>query len=201
MSTLIGLTGGIGSGKSLAASYFKELGAKIIHADRISRQLVEPGQAAWKEIFDGFGENYFNPDQSLNREKIAAEVFQNNEKRTLLEKIIHHRVLAEEQNLYYKYQKLDPVAVVIIDSPLLIESENHKNVDKVILVKCSVDLQIQRAMERNGNYHTDIKNRLEAQMPLVEKLKYTDYTLNNDGTREELKSQVFNMYTELQGLA
>ena len=106
MSTLIGLTGGIGSGKSLAASYFKELGANIIHADRISRRLVEPGQAAWKEIFDEFGENYFNPDQSLNREKIAAEVFQNNEKRILLEKIIHHRVLAEEQNLYYKYLKI-----------------------------------------------------------------------------------------------
>jgi dephospho-CoA kinase len=64
-----------------------------------------------------------------------------------------------------------------------------------------VDLQIQRAMERNGNYHKDIKNRIETQMPIVEKLKYTDYTLNNDGTREELKFQVFNMYKKLQGLA
>ena len=201
MSTLIGLTGGIGSGKSLAASYFNELGAKIIHADRISRQLVEPGQAAWKEIFDEFGENYFNPDQSLNREKIAAEVFQNNEKRTLLEKIIHHRVLAEEQNLYYKYQKLDPVAVVIIDSPLLIESENHKNVDKVILVKCSVDLQIRRAVEGNGKSQEDLKNRLKTQMPLEEKIKYTDYLLNNEGTREDLKSQVCSLYTKLKSLA
>ena len=200
MSMLIGLTGGIGSGKSLAASYFKELGAKIIHADRISRQLVEPGQAAWEEIFDEFGENYFNPDQSLNREKIAAEVFQNNERRILLEKIIHHRVLAEEQNLYYKYQKLDPVAVVIIDSPLLIESENHKNVDKVILVKCSVDLQIQRTIGGNGKPYREIKNRIKTQMPLEEKVKYADYILNNYDTREELKSQVYNLYAKLKKL-
>lgn len=200
MSTLIGLTGGIGSGKSLAASYFKELGAKIIHADHISRQLVEPGQAAWKEISQEFGVDYFNQDQSLNREKIAAEVFENDEKRSILENIIHPRVLAEEQKLYNSYQLSNPEAVVIIDSALLIESENYKNVDKVILVKCTVDLQIRRVMERNGKSQEDVKNCLKTQMPLEEKVKYTDYILNNEGTREELKSEVFSLYKKLQSL-
>ena len=80
MSILIGLTGGIGSGKSLAASYFREQGAKIIDADIISRQVVESGQPAWKEIVDEFGADFLNPDQSLNREKLATEVFQNRKK-------------------------------------------------------------------------------------------------------------------------
>ena len=108
MSILIGLTGGIGSGKSLAASYFKELGANIIHADYIGRKLVEPGEPAWNEISKEFGEDYFNQDQSLNREKIAAEVFQNDEKRSILENIIHPRVLSEEQKLYNSYKLSNP---------------------------------------------------------------------------------------------
>ena len=139
MSILIGLTGSIGSGKSLAASYFKEVGAYIIHADHISRQLVQPGQAAWKEISEEFGIEYFNRDQSLNRGKIATEVFQNDEKRSILENIIHPRVLAEEQKLYNSYQLSNPKAVVIIDSPLLIESKNHKNVDKVLFQQIGKD--------------------------------------------------------------
>ena len=201
MSTLVGLTGGIGSGKSLAASYFKEVGAYIIHADHISRQLVQPGQAAWKEISEEFGIEYFNRDQSLNRGKIATEVFQNDEKRSILENIIHPRVLAEEQKLYNSYQLSNPKAIVIIDSALLIESKNYKNVDKVILIKCSVDLQIRRAVEGNGKPQEDVKNRLKTQMSLKEKVKYTDYILNNEGTREDLKSQVCSLYTKLKSLA
>jgi len=197
---LIGLTGGIGSGKSLAASYFKELGANIIDADCISRQVVEPDQAAWKEIAEEFGVEYFNQDQSLNRRKIAAEVFQNDEKRGILENIIHPRVLAEEQNLYNSYQQSNPEAVVVIDAALLIESNNYKNMDKVILIKCSVDLQIRRIMERNGMSQEVIMNRLKTQMPLNKKLKYSDYILNNEGTREQLKLQVCSLYKELQRL-
>ena len=200
VSTLIGLTGGIGSGKSLAASYFKELGANIIYADQISRQLVEPGQVAWKEISEKFGADCFNQDQSLNREKIAAEVFENDDKRNILESIIHPRVLAEEQKLYKSYQLSNPGAVVIIDSPLLIESGNYKNVDKVILVKCSMYLQIRRVMKRNEKFQEDVKNRLKSQMPLKEKVKYTDYILNNEGTREDLKSQVSSLYPKLKSL-
>ena len=97
MSILIGLTGNIGSGKSLAASYFKELGTYIIDADLISRQLVVPHQPAWEEIVDKFGNEYLNPDKTLNRSKLAVEVFQSDKKRHTLEVILHHRVMAEEK--------------------------------------------------------------------------------------------------------
>ena len=126
MSILIGLTGNIGSGKSLAASYFKELGTYIIDADLISRKLVVPYQPAWQEIIDKFGNEYLNPDKTLNRSKLAVEVFQSDKKRRALEDILHHRVIAEEKKIYLDHQKIDPKAVVIIDSSLLIESQNYK---------------------------------------------------------------------------
>ena len=201
MSILIGLTGNIGSGKSLAASYFKELGAYIIDADLISRQLVVPHQPAWEEIVDKFGDEYLNSDKTLNRSKLAAEVFQSDKKRHSLEVILHHRVIAEEKNIYLDHQKIDPEAVVIIDSALLIESQNYKNVAKVIIVQSTQELQIQRVMTRDGESRASVKNRLKSQISLEGKLNYADYVLDNTSSRDLLKSQVHRLYTEFKSLA
>jgi len=201
MSILIGLTGNIGSGKSLAASYFQELGAYIIDADLISRQLVVPYQPAWEEIVDKFGKEYLNPDKTLNRSKLAVEVFQSDKKRHALEVILHHRVIAEENKIYLDHQKIDPEAVVIIDSALLIESQNYKNVDKVIIVQSIQELQIQRVMNRDGESRASVKNRLKSQMSLEEKLNYADYVLDNTSSRDILKSKVHRLYTEFNSLA
>ena len=201
MSILIGLTGNIGSGKSLAASYFKELGAYIIDADLISRQLVVPHQPAWEEIVDKFGNEYLNPDKTLNRSKLAVEVFQSTKKRRALEVILHHRVIAEEKNIYLDHQKIDPAAVVIIDSALLIESQNYKNVAKVIIVQSTQELQIQRVMNRDGESRALVENRLKSQMSLEEKLNYADYVLDNTSSRDLLKSQAHRLHTEFKSLA
>jgi len=201
MSILVGLTGGMGSGKSLAASYFKELGAYIIHADLLSRQLAAPYQPAWEEIIDEFGSEYLNPDKTLNKSKLAVEVFQNDKKRNALEAILHPRVMAEEQKIYSDRQRIDPKAVVIIESALLIESQNYKNVDKVIVVQSTQELQIQRVVNRDGNSSISVKNRLKSQMPLEEKLNYADYVLYNISGRDQLKSQAQRLYSELKDLA
>ena len=201
MSILVGLTGGMGSGKSLAASYFKELGAYIIHADLLSRQLAAPYQPAWEEIIDEFGSEYLNPDKTLNKSKLAGEVFQNDKKRNALEGILHPRVIAEEQKTYSDRQRIDPEAVVIIESALLIESQNYKNVDKVIVVQSTQELQIQRVVNRDGNPSISVKNRLKSQMPLEEKLNYADYVLYNISGRDQLKSQAHRLYSELKDLA
>ena len=195
------MTGNIGSGKSLAASYFKELGTYIIDADLISRQLVVPHQPAWEEIVDKFGNEYLNPDKTLNRSKLAVEVFQSDKKRHALEVILHHRVIAEEKKIYSDYQKIDPEAVVIIDSALLIESQNYKNVAKVIIVQSTQELQIQRVMTRDGESRASVKNRLKSQMSLEEKLNYADYVLDNTSSRDQLKLQVYRLYTEFKSLA
>ncbi len=201
MSILVGLTGGMGSGKSLAASFFKELGAKIIDADIISRKVVESGQPAWKEIVEEFGTGFLNPDQSLNREKIAAEVFQNDTKRVILENIIHPHIFSEEKKRYKEYSDFDPKAIVIINAALLIESSNYKNVDVVVIVQSSPETQIERVMQRDGISREEVKNRLKSQMSLEEKSKFADYILNNECSREELKSQVGDLYLKFKDLA
>ena len=201
MSILIGLTGNIGSGKSLAASYFKELGTYIIDADLISQQLVVPHQPAWEEIVDKFGEKYLNPDKTLNRSKLAFEVFQSDEKRHVLEVILHHRVIAEEKKIYLDLQKEDPEAIVIIDSALLIESQNYKNVAKVVIVQSTQELQVQRVMNRDGESRALVENRLKSQMSLEEKLDYADYILDNIIGKDRLKSQVQQLYIEFKKLS
>ncbi len=198
MSLLVGLTGGMGSGKSLAASYFKALGAQMIDADRISRELVAPGKPAWKEIIEEFGSNVLNPDQTLNRKQIAAIVFNDESKRKKLEDIIHPRVIVEERRLYEKYRQKNSRVLAVIDAALLIESGNYKNVDKVIVVQCGKEEQIRRVMERDGTARSEVENRLHSQMPLEEKVVFGDYILRNDDTRESLKSQVGELYRNLR---
>jgi dephospho-CoA kinase len=201
MSILVGLTGSIGSGKSLAASYFKELGAYVIHADLICRQLVAPDEPAWKEIVLKFGSEYLSSDNTLNRSKLATEIFKSKSKRKVLEAILHHRVMAEEKKLYFEQKKNNPKAVVIIDSALLIESKNYKNVDKVIVVESSQELQIKRVVSRDGETLTSVEKRLKIQMPLAEKLNYADYVLCNITDREQLKYQVHQLYLDLKNFA
>ena len=201
MSVLVGLTGCIGAGKSLAASFFLEQGAYIIDADEICRQLVKPGKPAWKEIFDTFGSAYFNPDDSLKRKKLADLIFENNNKRIALEEILHPRVIVEEKVRYHSYQKINPNAVVIIDAALLIESGNHKTTDRVIVIRSNEELQIQRVIKRSAESRESIKKRLEQQMPLEEKLKYADYILYNDSDQKYLKKQVLFLYLELLKLS
>ena len=198
MSLLVGLTGGMGSGKSLAASYFKALGAQMIDADRISRELVAPGKPAWKEIIEEFGSNVLNPDQTLNRKQIAAIVFNDESKRKKLEDIIHPRVIVEERRLYERYRQKNSRVLAVIDAALLIESGNYKNVDKVVVVQCGKEEQIRRVMERDGTARSEVEKRLHSQMPLEEKVVFGDYILRNDDTRESLKSQVGELYRNLR---
>jgi dephospho-CoA kinase len=118
-----------------------------------------------------------------------------------LEGILHHRVIEEEKKIYLDYQKIDPEAVVIIDSALLIESQNYKNVAKVIIVQSTQELQIQRVMKRDGDTRASVKSRLKSQMSLEEKLNYADYVLDNTMGRDLLKSQVHRLYSEFKNLA
>ena len=118
-----------------------------------------------------------------------------------MEGILHPRVIAEEQKIYSDRQRIDPEAVVVIESALLIESQNYKNVDKVIVVQSTQELQIQRVVNRDGNSSISVKNRLKSQMPLEEKLNYADYVLYNISGRDQLKSQAQRLYSELKNLA
>lgn len=199
MALLIGLTGGIGSGKTLVAALLRELGAHIIDADTICRDLVKPGKPAWKEIKDAFGDPFFSSNQSLDRGKLAHAVFTDDTKRRLLEGILHPKVFHEEGKIYANICKIDPNALVVIDAALLIESGNYKQVQKVIVIRCDTETQVRRMMEYRSMPENEVRNRIRKQMPLEEKLKYADFVINNNADdKKALKTQVEEIYNELK---
>ena len=201
MSLLVGLTGGMGSGKTLAASFFKELGAHIIDADQLSRDLVHPGQIALNEIVSYFGGNILDANGNLDRKKLGKIVFQNAEKKSVLEGILHPKIIAKEQEEFLRICAKDPLAIVIIDSALLIESQNYKHVDKVIVVRSSKETQIQRVLSRNGFSYDEIEDRINNQMSLEDKIKYADFILDNDLEPDKLRRKVQEIYPKLLSIS
>lgn len=197
MSLLVGLTGGMGSGKSLAAKFFSEQGAHIIDADQISRDLVRPGQPALNEIVITFGDSILGSDGNLNREKLAKVIFEDSEKKSKLEAILHPKVIVKEQEEYLNICASNPSAIVIIDAALLIESGNYKNVDKVIVVQSGEDQQIQRIISRGTQNYEQAIARIKNQMSFEEKSRYADYILDNQSRPEDLKKNVKELYAKL----
>jgi dephospho-CoA kinase len=197
VALLVGLTGGMGSGKSLAAKFFLEQGAHIIDADQLSRELVRPGYPALKEIVDTFGENILEPSGNLDREALAKIIFDNTEHKSALEAILHPKVIVREQEKYLSISASDPSAIVIVDAALLIESGNYKNVDKVIVVQSREEQQIQRILSRGFKNYDQAIARIKSQMSFEEKSKYADYILDNQSQVEDLRLKVQEMYAKL----
>ena len=197
MSLLVGLTGSMGSGKTLTANFFQALGAYVIDADAICRNLVEPGKPALKEIVECFGKEILLANGILNRLKMAKIVFADSAKKKALENILHPKVFEEEQRVYKNIQAAQKNTLVIIDAPLLIESGNYKKMDKVLVVICDKEKQVQR-LEKLGSWNRkEIEKRILNQMKAEKKTKYADYVIHNDGTIDDLRVQVASVFNEL----
>ena len=187
---LVGLTGGIESGKSTASSIFKELGAYIIDADVLAREIVEPLKPAWKDVVKNFGKGILNKDNSINRKKLAEIVFNNKKKREMLNAIVHPRVLKRAKEIEREIAKKDPEAVIIFDAALLIESGAYKKMDKNIVVYADEDVQVKRLMKRDGLTKDEAIKRIEAQMPLREKVRFADYIIDGNKALNIVKKQL-----------
>jgi len=195
---IVGLTGGIASGKSTMADMFKKEGAYIIDIDIISRDVVKPGKPAWRDVVHIFGKEVLNDDQTLNRKKVGDIVFSDAEKRKKLEKIIHPRINAETLTEINEIAKKDNQAIVIIDIPLLIETGKQDTVDKVVLVFTSPQGQIERLVKRDSLSLEDAHKRLAAQMPIENKKKYAHYIINNEEPFEEIQKKVKEVFQDLK---
>lgn len=200
MALLVGLTGGMGSGKTTVGKLFQSLGAYVLDADEICRSLVEPEKPAWRETVDLLGNEIVKSDQTLDRRKIADIIFNDSDKKKALEAILHPRVMAEEQAIYKDIRKGDPAALVIIEAALLIESENYRKVDKVVVIACDKETQIHRIMSKNTFSQEDAERRLQQQMPLEEKIKFADYVILNNSGLTELEEQVEALFHQLKQL-
>lgn len=195
---IVGLTGGIASGKSTIADMFKREGAYIIDIDMISRDVVKPGKPAWQDVVHIFGKEVLNEDQTLNRKKVGDIVFSDAEKRKKLEEIIHPKITAETLMKINEIAKKDNQAIVIIDTPLLIETDKQDTVNKVVLVYTSPQGQIERLVKRDGLSLEDAHKRLTSQMPIENKKKYAHYIINNEEPLKEIQKRVKEIFRELK---
>lgn len=177
---LVGLTGGVATGKSTVASMFKRCGAVIIDADALARSVVEPGKPAWREIVKSFGKTVLNPDRTINRRVLGGIVFRDPAKLRRLERIVHPRVSRAQRRLVQSAFARNPRAVVVYDVPLLFEAGIERTVDHIIVVSADRDVQISRLRKRDGLSRADAIRRIKSQMPLAQKRRLADFVL--DGT-------------------
>ncbi|MEZ2716775.1 dephospho-CoA kinase [Niallia circulans] len=184
MTLIVGLTGGIASGKSTISSYYQSLNIPIIDADIESRLAVEKGEPAYLKIAAHFGKGVLHSDGTLNRQKLGEIIYSNEEERRVLNSIVHPDV---RRRMDEKQKKAVEAGekVVILDIPLLFENKLNHTVDRTILVYVDQDTQITRLMKRNDLSYEQALKRINAQMPLQEKLALADEVINNNGSMEE----------------
>ena len=187
---LIGLTGGIASGKSIVAEMFQNLGAHIIDADRIGREIMIPGTDAYERVVNAFGREILKDDLTIDRKKLGGIVFENPEKLRLLNECTHPFIFREMARQVEKIRENNPDALIIVDVPLLIETNIQNIFDKIIVVYSDETAQMKRLNERDGLSDTEARKRISSQMPLTEKIKYADFVIYNDEGLENTRKQV-----------
>jgi len=194
---LLGVTGGIASGKTAVAGMLEELGAPIIDFDVLSRVVVEPGKPAWKEIVAYFGEQVLQEDKALDRKKLSEIVFRDFEKRKKLEGFIHPRIFDEFIRLVKEYAAKDPNVIIQAAVPLLYEVNLQYLFHKVLLVYIPEEIQIERLMKRDDISREMAVNILKSQLPIEEKRGFADFVVDNSWSLEDTKRQVKEVWEKL----
>lgn len=194
----VGLTGSIAVGKSSVLSVFRELGCAVFDADKIAHSVMEPGREAYRDIVKEFGEEILAADKTIDRAKLGAVVFADAERRKRLNEIVHPRVIEEQNLLLREVDERTPDSIAIVDAALMIESGGYKRFDKLIVVFCDPQSQLERLMRRNNLSREAAELRIRAQMSSDEKRKYADYEIDTSGSLEETRKRVIEVYEELR---
>jgi dephospho-CoA kinase len=197
---LVGVTGGIASGKTVVAKMLEALGAPLIDFDVLARQVVEPGKPAFTQIVDYFGKEVLQEDGALDRKKLSRIVFRDTERRNQLEGFTHQPIYEEFLKRMSDITEQDAEAIIQAVVPLLIEKNLQSMFDKVLVVYVPEEQQIERLVKRDGISRKEAAHMLKAQLPIDEKLAYADFVVNNEGSMEETKKQVEEVWRELKRL-
>jgi dephospho-CoA kinase len=195
---IIGLTGGVASGKTTVSQVLKEEGAYIIDADQIARELVRPHTPAWKKLVKAFGTDILREDGFIHRKRLADIVFANLRQRKLLNQILHPRIRKEMERRAKEIGRKDPEAVVVIDAPLLVELGDHRKMDILIVVTSTQTQQIERLTKRDGISPDEALRMSFSQMPVDDKVKLADFVIRNDGSFQETKKKTREVFKELK---
>lgn len=197
---IVGLTGSIATGKSTVSKMFADAGAVIVDADKIVREVQQPGKQAFLQIVDHFGKEVLLPNGELDRAKLGSLVFGNEENRLKLNAIVHPRVREARDEQTQAALVRDSQAIIIWDIPLLIETGIYKEVEKTVVVYVDQETQYARLLKRDELSAEAAEKRIAAQMPIEEKKRYADFLIDNRGTIEETQRQVQEVWAELTRL-
>lgn len=194
---VVGLTGSIGSGKSTVARMLETLGARVIDADLVAREVVEPGEPAWREIIDEFGEEVIKCNGRIDRKKLADIVFADGSAREKLNRITHPRIIDRIKKKIEQYRR-EGAKVVIVEAALIVERGGLKDmIDKLVVVTASEDKQLERLLKEGRFTKEEVIARVRAQMKAEEKAAHADFVIDNSGTLESTAKQVLKLWDEL----
>jgi dephospho-CoA kinase len=194
----VGLTGGIAVGKSTVGQMFVELGCHLLDSDRIAHELFEPGQDVHNSVVKTFGDRILTPDGRIDRRILGDIVFHDPEARTTLNSLVHPAIIQRQQDWLNEMESQDPDGIAIVDAALMIEVGTYKNYKKLIVVTCEPAIQKARLMHRSGLSEKQIDERIRAQMPLDEKVKYADFVINTSGDLADTRRQVEDVNSRLR---
>ena len=196
----VGLTGSIAVGKTHVCEVFRELGCPVLDADKVARDVVEPGTVGLERVVLEFGDSVLKSDGQLDRQKLGSIVFTDEEKRLKLNSIIHPLVFEAQNAWLNERERENPNGIAIVDAALMIESGGYKRFDQLIVVWCEPDLQLQRLMDRDGLSREDAERRIASQMPQDEKKSYADHLIDTSGGYDATRRQVAEVFAELSKL-
>jgi dephospho-CoA kinase len=197
----VGLTGSIAVGKSFVTSIFSGLGCHTLDADQTAREVVLPGSPGLAAVAGEFGPDVLNPDGTLNRKHLGEIIFGNEEKRQILNRILHPFIIARQDEIMRAWEQEDPNGIGIIDAALMIESGGYRRFDKLIVVHCRPEVQLERLMLRSGLSRDEAQARIDSQMPQAEKQKYADYLIDTSDGFEITQKRTLEVHNDLLRLA
>ena len=193
----VGLTGSIGVGKSFVTSVFEELGCHVLDADQTAREVVMPDTPGLRALTDAFGEEILNTDGTLNRKRLGARIFTDQAERERLNHILHPFIIARQDEIMRGWEAEDPNGIGIIDAALMIESGGYKRFDKLIVVHCRPEVQLERLILRDNLSRDEALRRINSQIPQEEKQKFADYLIDTSDGFELTRTQIVNVHQKL----
>jgi dephospho-CoA kinase len=196
----VGLTGGFACGKSFVGRTLEQLGCFLLRADDIGHEVLKPGGAAYAAVVREFGNDILDPDGTINRKRLAAVTFVDPDKLKRLSSLVHPAVIALEEQRIADASHSNPAGIAVLEAAILVETGSYKRFNKLIVVVCSEDQQIARAMHRDRITEEEARMRLERQMPLDEKRRFADYVIDSSGPKENTVEQTRAVYESLRSL-
>ena len=196
----VGLTGSIAVGKSFVLGVLAELGCHVLDADATAREVVAPGTPGMQAVLDAFGDDILNSDRTLDRAKLGVIVFADETKRRQLNSILHPFIISAQDEQMREWEREDPQGIAVVDAALMIESGGYRRFDKLVVVHCRPEVQLERLMVRDGLSRADAEQRIGAQMAQEEKKTYTDFLIDTSEGFDSARRQTEKVFQKLGAL-